>query len=255
MENKNRSVSDAVIRVRGLKKDFDNLSVLKGIDVDICKGDVVCVIGASGSGKSTFLRCLNMLEKPTGGKIIFDGEDLAAPKANLNLHRQKMGMVFQHFNLFPHKTVLENITLAPLLMKQDTPDAIRTKALNLLEQVGLSQKKDSYPWQLSGGMRQRVALIRTLAVRPDILLLDEPFSALDYQTRLLVTDDVRKILCKEKMTTLMVSHDIPESISMADRIVVLADGQVQQDGARKDILPTLLGGTGTMCSALTDKIR
>ena len=161
MEN-NMCTNDVTIRVRGLKKDFNDVSVLKGIDIDIHKGDVVCVIGASGSGKSTFLRCLNLLEQPTGGSIYFEGADLTDEKVDLNLHRQKMGMVFQQFNLFPHMSILENLTCAPVLLKKATPEQAKAKAMELLARVGLADRADSYPNQISGGQKQRVAIVRAL---------------------------------------------------------------------------------------------
>ena len=154
--------NDVTIRVRGLKKDFNDVSVLKGIDIDIHKGDVVCVIGASGSGKSTFLRCLNLLEQPTGGSIYFEGADLTDEKVDLNLHRQKMGMVFQQFNLFPHMSILENLTCAPVLLNKATPPQAKAKAMELLARVGLADRADSYPNQISGGQKQRVANGRAL---------------------------------------------------------------------------------------------
>ena len=172
-------MAEKIIEVKNLKKSFDNVEVLRGIDIDINKGDVLCVIGASGSGKSTFLRCLNRLEEPSGGSIVFNGEDLMDKKVNLNLHRQKMGMVFQQFNLFPHLSVLKNLTLAPVLLKLKTEEEAETLAKNLLERVGLADRANDYPNQLSGGQKQRVAIVRALCMDPEVMLFDEPTSALD----------------------------------------------------------------------------
>ena len=171
--------NNAIISVKNLQKSFDKTPVLKGIDIDIFKGDVVCVIGASGSGKSTFLRCLNMLEVPTGGTIIFDDADLTNQKVDLNLHRQKMGMVFQQFNLFPHLTILKNLTLAPMMLKKVSKEDAEEKALALLARVGLADRANDYPNQLSGGQKQRVAIVRALCMEPEVMLFDEPTSALD----------------------------------------------------------------------------
>lgn len=163
-----------MISVRKLKKSFHEVEVLKGIDVEIDKGEVVCVIGPSGSGKSTFLRCLNLLEKPTSGQILFEGDDLTDPKINLNLHRQKMGMVFQQFNLFPHMSIMENLTCAPVMLKKMTKEQARKKALELLGKVGLEDRAQDYPRQLSGGQQQRVAIVRALCMEPDVMLLTSP---------------------------------------------------------------------------------
>ena len=166
--------NNVIISVKGLEKSFEDTAVLKGVSIDIHKGDVVCVIGASGSGKSTFLRCLNLLEKPTGGQIFFDGDDLTDKKVNLDLHRQKMGMVFQQFNLFPHMTILENLTCAPIMLKKISKEQADAKAMELLARVGLADRADSYPNQLSGGQKQRVAIVRALCMEPDVMLFDEP---------------------------------------------------------------------------------
>ena len=168
-----------MISVNNLKKNFEGIEVLKGINVTINKGDVVCVIGPSGSGKSTFLRCLNLLEKPTSGNIIFEGEDLTDKKVDINLHRQKMGMVFQQFNLFPHMSVVENLTCAPVMLKKMSKEDATKKAYELLARVGLTDKALAYPNQLSGGQKQRVAIVRALCMEPDVMLFDEPTSALD----------------------------------------------------------------------------
>ena len=176
MQDRSNTTQSAVISVRNLKKNFGKIPVLKGIDIDINKGDVVCVIGASGSGKSTFLRCLNMLEVPTEGDILFEGANLTNEKVDLNLHRQKMGMVFQQFNLFPHYTVLKNLTLAPIMLKKIPKEEAEAKAMALLERVGLADRADAYPNQLSGGQKQRVAIVRALCMEPDVMLFDEPTS-------------------------------------------------------------------------------
>ena len=234
MENKNLNVSDAVIRVRGLKKDFDNLSVLKGIDVDIHKGDVVCVIGASGSGKSTFLRCLNLLENPTDGSIEFDGVDLMGAKVNLDLHRQKMGMVFQQFNLFPHLTVLNNLTLAPVLLKKMTKAEAEAKAMDLLDRVGLADRADAYPNQLSGGQKQRVAIVRALCMDPEVMLFDEPTSALDPEMVGEVLD-VMKNLAKKGMTMIVVTHEMGFAKEVSNRVLFMDEGVIAEDGTPDEV--------------------
>ena len=214
---------ETLIQVQNLTKTFGgSVHALNGVSTDIKKGEVVCVIGPSGSGKSTFLRCLNRLEDPTDGRIIFAGEDLMDPKTDIDMHRQKMGMVFQHFNLFPHMSILKNMTIAPMKLQKRGKDEAEGQAMKLLERVGLADRANAYPSQLSGGMRQRAALIRTLVLKPDLLLLDEPFSALDYQTRLNVSDDIGKILKKQRKPAILVTHDISEAISMADRVLILS---------------------------------
>ena len=225
MENK-----EIVISTRNLKKDFENLNVLRGIDVDIHKGDVVCVIGASGSGKSTFLRCLNLLEKPTGGSILFDGIDLTAAKVDLNLHRQKMGMVFQQFNLFPHLTILQNLTLAPMMLKKIPREEAEKKALALLARVGLDDRAESYPNQLSGGQKQRVAIVRALCMEPEVMLFDEPTSALDPEMVGEVLD-VMKELAKEGMTMVVVTHEMGFAREVADRILFIDQGIILEEGS------------------------
>ena len=234
MENKNVTSSDAVIRVRGLKKDFDKLAVLKGIDVDIHKGDVVCVIGASGSGKSTFLRCLNLLENPTGGSIAFNGVNLTGAKVDLDLHRQKMGMVFQQFNLFPHLTVLDNLTLAPVLLKKMTKAEAETKASELLERVGLADRADAYPNQLSGGQKQRVAIVRALCMDPEVMLFDEPTSALDPEMVGEVLD-VMKSLAKKGMTMIVVTHEMGFAKEVSNRVVFMDEGVIAEDGTPDEV--------------------
>ena len=234
MENKNLTASDAVIRVRGLKKDFDDLCVLKGIDVDIHKGDVVCVIGASGSGKSTFLRCLNLLESPTGGSIEFHGVNLTGAKVDLDLHRQKMGMVFQQFNLFPHLTVLDNLTLAPVLLKKATKAEAEAKAMELLERVGLADRAYAYPNQLSGGQKQRVAIVRALCMDPEVMLFDEPTSALDPEMVGEVLE-VMKNLAKKGMTMIVVTHEMGFAREVGNRVLFMDEGVIAEDGAPEDV--------------------
>ena len=234
MENKNMTASDAVIRVRGLKKDFDDLNVLKGIDVDICKGDVVCVIGASGSGKSTFLRCLNLLEQPTGGSIEFDGVNLTSEKVDLDLHRQKMGMVFQQFNLFPHLTVLDNLTLAPVLLKKMTKEQAEAKGLELLGRVGLADRAASYPNQLSGGQKQRVAIVRALCMDPEVMLFDEPTSALDPEMVGEVLE-VMKNLAKKGMTMIVVTHEMGFAKEVSNRVLFMDEGVIAEDATPEEL--------------------
>ena len=234
MENKKMTASDAVIRVRGLKKDFDKVSVLRGIDVDINRGDVVCVIGASGSGKSTFLRCLNLLETPTGGSIEFDGVNLTGKKVDLDLHRQKMGMVFQQFNLFPHLTVLENLTLAPVLLKKTTKAEAEAKAMDLLGRVGLADRADTYPNLLSGGQKQRVAIVRALCMDPEVMLFDEPTSALDPEMVGEVLD-VMKNLAKKGMTMIVVTHEMGFAKEVSNRVLFMDEGIIMEEGAPEQL--------------------
>ena len=228
MENKK-----IVISTKDLKKDFENLQVLRGIDVDIYKGDVVCVIGASGSGKSTFLRCLNLLEKPTGGSILFDGTDLTNSKVDLNLHRQKMGMVFQQFNLFPHLTIMQNLTLAPMMLKKIPRAQAEEKALSLLARVGLADRAESYPNQLSGGQKQRVAIVRALCMEPEVMLFDEPTSALDPEMVGEVLD-VMKELAREGMTMVVVTHEMGFAREVADRVLFIDQGVILEEGAPEE---------------------
>ena len=223
-----------MIRVENLSKSFQGLSVLKDINVTINKGDVVCVIGPSGSGKSTFLRCLNMLEKPDSGKIIFDGVDLAAPKANLNLHRQKMGMVFQQFNLFPNMTVLENLTCAPMMLKKIPKAEAEATAMELLGRVDLADRADTYPNKLSGGQKQRVAIVRALCMNPDVMLFDEPTSALDPEMVGEVLD-VMKSLAKKGMTMVVVTHEMAFAREVSNRVLFLDDGMIAEDGTPEEV--------------------
>ncbi len=223
-----------MISVKGLKKDFENVQVLKGIDIDINKGDVVCVIGASGSGKSTFLRCLNMLEIPTGGSIIFEGADLTNDKVDLNLHRQKMGMVFQQFNLFPHLNILDNLTLAPTMLKKLSKAEAEEKALALLARVGLADRAKDYPNQLSGGQKQRVAIVRALCMDPEVMLFDEPTSALDPEMVGEVLD-VMKTLAKKGMTMVVVTHEMGFAREVSNRVIFLDDGIIAEEGTPEEI--------------------
>ena len=225
---------NVIISVKNLEKKFDDTSVLKGVSVDINKGDVACVIGASGSGKSTFLRCLNLLEMPTGGSIFFEGNDLTDKKVNLNLHRQKMGMVFQQFNLFPHMTILENLTCAPVLLKKFTKEQAEAKAKQLLERVGLADRADSYPNQLSGGQKQRVAIVRALCMEPDVMLFDEPTSALDPEMVGEVLD-VMKELAKEGMTMVVVTHEMGFAREVSNRVLFLDDGVIAEEGEPNEL--------------------
>lgn len=218
-----------MINVVNLEKHFGGENVLNGINTEISKGDVVCVIGPSGSGKSTFLRCLNMLERPTGGKIIFEGDDLTDKHIDLNAHRQKMGMVFQQFNLFPHMSIMENLTCAPVLLKKRTKQEAQEKALELLSRVGLADRANDYPAQLSGGQQQRVAIVRALCMEPDVMLFDEPTSALDPEMVGEVLD-VMKELAKEGMTMVVVTHEMGFAREVANRILFLADGVIAEEG-------------------------
>ena len=218
----------ALIRVEGLCKNFGSLEVLKGIDTEIQKGEVVVIIGASGSGKSTFLRTLNLLELPTAGKIFFGNDEITSPKANVNLHRQKMGMVFQQFNLFPHMTVLKNLTLAPMkLLKKSKEEAEKT-ALELLDRVGLKDRAGAYPSQLSGGQKQRVAIVRALAMEPEVMLFDEPTSALDPEMVGEVLA-VMKDLANSGMTMVVVTHEMGFAREVGTRIMFIHEGVVAEE--------------------------
>lgn len=223
-----------MISVKKLKKSFHGVEVLKGIDAEIDRGEVVCVIGPSGSGKSTFLRCLNLLEKPTEGHIFFEGDDLTDPKINLNLHRQKMGMVFQQFNLFPHMSIMENLTCAPVMLKKMTKEQAQNKALELLGKVGLQDRAQDYPRQLSGGQQQRVAIVRALCMEPDVMLFDEPTSALDPEMVGEVLE-VMKNLAKDGMTMVVVTHEMGFAREVASRVLFLDDGCIVEDGSPEQI--------------------
>ena len=218
-----------MIYVNNLEKSFGKNNVLKGVNEHIKKGEVVVVIGPSGSGKSTFLRCLNLLEEPTGGEIIFEGKNITDKKVNINKLREKMGMVFQQFNLFPHKTVLENITIAPIKVKKIKKSDAEAKAIRLLEKVGLENKKDVYPAQLSGGQKQRIAIARALAMEPDVMLFDEPTSALDPEMVGEVLN-VMKDLASEGMTMVVVTHEMGFAKEVGDRIVFMDGGNILESG-------------------------
>ena len=223
-----------MIYVKGLHKSFGELEVLKGIDEHISVGEVIAVIGPSGSGKSTFLRCLNLLEKPTGGTITIDGEVITDSKININRIREKMGMVFQQFNLFPHLSVLSNITLSPIKVKKMNKDEAEKLAYSLLEKVGLKDKALSYPGQLSGGQKQRIAIARALAMNPEIMLFDEPTSALDPEMVGEVLD-VMKSLAKEGMTMVVVTHEMGFAREVADRVLFMDGGVIAESGTPEQI--------------------
>ena len=223
-----------MITVKNLKKNFGDLTVLKGIDVTIEKGECVVVIGPSGSGKSTFLRCLNRLEEPDGGEIDIEGTDLLSPHTDINEMRQRIGMVFQHFNLFPHKTILENVTLAPIKLKKMPQKEAEDAALDLLRRVGIEDKASVYPSSLSGGQKQRVAIARSLAMNPQVMLFDEPTSALDPEMVGEVLD-VMKNLAKEGMTMVVVTHEMGFAKEVANRVLFMADGVILEEGTPEEI--------------------
>ncbi|NNJ31404.1 amino acid ABC transporter ATP-binding protein [Lacrimispora defluvii] len=212
-----------LIQVQNLGKKFGNMEVLKDISVDIYKGDVVCVIGPSGSGKSTFLRCLNRLEEPTGGHILFEGADIVDKKTDIDKHRQKMGMVFQQFNLFPHMTILKNLTIAPVKLQGKSEKEAKEQALKLLHKVGLADRADAYPNQLSGGQKQRIAIVRALCMNPDVMLFDEPTSALDPEMVGEVLTVMRE-LAEEKMTMVVVTHEMGFAREVATRVMFMDGG-------------------------------
>lgn len=212
-----------LIQVQNLGKKFGEAEVLKDISVDIYKGDVVCVIGPSGSGKSTFLRCLNRLEEPTGGHILFEGVDIVDKKTDIDKHRQKMGMVFQQFNLFPHMTILKNLTLAPIRLQGRSRKEAEEQALGLLHKVGLADRADSYPNQLSGGQKQRIAIVRALCMNPDVMLFDEPTSALDPEMVGEVLNVMRE-LAEERMTMVVVTHEMGFAREVATRVMFMDGG-------------------------------
>ena len=223
-----------MIHVSNLHKSFGKNDVLKGIDEHIEKGEVVVVIGPSGSGKSTFLRCLNLLEEPTSGKIVFEGNDITDKKVDINKIREKMGMVFQQFNLFPHKTVLQNLTIAPIKVKGLSKSEAEKKAMGLLDRVGLSNKATAYPSSLSGGQKQRIAIARALAMEPDVMLFDEPTSALDPEMVGEVLS-VMKDLAKEGMTMVVVTHEMGFAREVGDRILFMDEGNIVEQGTPEQI--------------------
>lgn len=226
--------NEPIIRVEGLEKSFGSLSVLKGITESVYEGEVIAIIGPSGGGKSTFLRCLNCLEEPTGGKVFFKGTDITDPTVNIDKYRQKMGMVFQNFNVFPHLSVLENITLAPMLEKKMPKTEAEAKASELLERVGLSDKRDVYPMKLSGGQKQRLAIVRALAMEPDVMLFDEPTSALDPEMVKEVLN-VIKDLANSGMTIVIVTHEMGFAREVADRVFFIDNGIIQEKGTPDQI--------------------
>ena len=226
--------SEVLIKVENLHKDFGGLQVLKGIDFQVRKGEVVSIIGPSGCGKSTFLRCLNLLEEPTRGKIWFAGEEITAPGVNVNRHRQKMGMVFQHFNVFNNLNVLDNITLAPKLEKKVPKDEAEKRAMELLKTVGLEDKRRQFPRKLSGGQKQRLAIVRALAMDPDVILFDEPTSALDPEMVKGVLN-VIKDLAKSGMTIVIVTHEMAFAREVSDRVVFIDVGVIAEEGTPKQV--------------------
>ena len=231
--------ADIIISVKNLVKEYNHGDVvaLDHCDLDVKKGEVVAIIGPSGSGKSTLLRSLNLLEEPTSGEIDFEGVHLVAKKIDINRHRQKMGMVFQHFNLFPHKTVIENIMMAPVTLKLKTPREAQAQALKLLERVGLADKKDEYPNMLSGGQKQRIAIVRALAMEPEVMLFDEPTSALDPEMVGEVLDVMRE-LARDGMTMIVVTHEMGFAREVADRVIFMADGSIVEEGTPREIFDT-----------------
>ena len=234
--------TDVLIQVTGLQKHFKSaqqsadgsIRALDGVSAQIHRGEVVVVIGPSGSGKSTFLRCLNLLELPTGGQILFDGADITDKNCNINLHRQKMGMVFQHFNLFPHMTILKNMTIAPMQLLHKSKEEAEKTALELLARVGLADRANAYPSQLSGGQKQRVAIVRALAMQPEVMLFDEPTSALDPEMVGEVLE-VMKELANSGMTMVVVTHEMGFAREVADRVLFMADGKLIEQGAPEEI--------------------
>lgn len=223
-----------MIEVKNLKISFGDLHVLKDVSIDIKKGEKIVIIGPSGSGKSTFLRCINRLENPSGGQILFEGTDMCNPKTDLNAARQKMAMVFQHFNLFPHLTVKQNITIAPVTLKLKSQEEADKDALKLLERVGLQDKADVYPSTLSGGQKQRIAIVRALAMNPEVILFDEPTSALDPEMVGEVLN-VIKDLANEGMTMLVVTHEMGFAREVADKVLFMDGGYVEEQGTPEEI--------------------
>ena len=219
-----------LIQVQHLGKAFGDLKVLKDINVDIYKGDVVCVIGPSGSGKSTFLRCLNRLEEPTSGKILFEGVDITDPKTDIDKHRQKMGMVFQQFNLFPHMTIMKNLTIAPMKLQGVSQKDAEAEAMRLLERVGLADRANAYPNQLSGGQKQRIAIVRVLCMKPDVMLFDEPTSALDPEMVGEVLNVMRD-LADQKMTMVVVTHEMGFAREVSTRVMFMDEGYFVEENA------------------------
>ena len=235
MTTENKS-NEVIISVRGLTKHFNGgeLKALRGVDTDVRRGEVLVVIGPSGSGKSTFLRCLNLLEMPTDGVITFEGVDITDPKVNINIHRQKMGMVFQHFNLFPHMTVLKNMTIAPMQLLKKSKEEAEQKAMTLLERVNLRDRANAYPSQLSGGQKQRIAIVRALCMEPEVMLFDEPTSALDPEMVGEVLD-VMKELARSGMTMVCVTHEMGFAREVGDRVLFFDEGKIVEEGTPGEI--------------------
>ncbi len=228
------TTNSPLIKVKGLKKSFGSVDVLKGIDIDIAKGEVIVIIGPSGCGKSTFLRTINLLEEPTAGSIIFEDVDVTKKGSNVNQHRQKIGMVFQQFNLFPHMTILKNMTIAPMKLLKLSKEEATDKAMKLLEKVGLADRADAYPSQLSGGQKQRVAIVRALCMDPDVMLFDEPTSALDPEMVGEVLS-VIKDLASSGMTMAIVTHEMGFAREVADRILFIDEGVIMEEGPPEEI--------------------
>ena len=224
-----------LIETKALTKSFGSVNVLKGVDVQVHQGEALAIIGPSGGGKSTFLRCLNLLEQPDGGEVIFEGQKINQKGVDVDAYRQKMGMVFQHFNVFPHMTVQENITMAPVLLKKKTKAEAEEQAVSLLSRVGLLDKKDEYPRKLSGGQKQRLAIVRALAMEPDVMLFDEPTSALDPEMVGEVLSVIRSLV-KQGMTTVIVTHEMGFAREVSDRILFMADGVIVEQGAPAQLL-------------------
>ena len=227
-------MTDVILETRNLKKSFGKLEVLKGISTGIRRGEVVSIIGPSGSGKSTFLRCLNLLETPDGGQVLFKGQDITDKKLNISQYRQSIGMVFQHFNVFPNLTVLENVTLAPVLEKKVPKDQAKEEAMALLRRVGLGDKANEYPRKLSGGQKQRLAIVRAMAMKPEVMLFDEPTSALDPEMVKEVLNVIRE-LTRSGMTILIVTHEMGFAREISDRVLFICDGVIKEEGTPERI--------------------
>ena len=227
-------MTDVILETRNLKKSFGKLEVLKGISTGIRRGEVVSIIGPSGGGKSTFLRCLNLLETPDGGQVLFKGQDITDKKLNISQYRQSIGMVFQHFNVFPNLTVLENVTLAPVLEKKAPKDQAKEEAMALLRRVGLGDKADEYPRKLSGGQKQRLAIVRAMAMKPEVMLFDEPTSALDPEMVKEVLNVIRE-LTRSGMTILIVTHEMGFAREISDRVLFICDGVIKEEGTPEQI--------------------
>ena len=227
-------MTDVILETRNLKKSFGKLEVLKGISTGIRRGEVVSIIGPSGGGKSTFLRCLNLLETPDGGQVLFKGRDITDKKLNISQYRQSIGMVFQHFNVFPNLTVLENVTLAPVLEKKVPKDQAKEEAMALLRRVGLGDKANEYPRKLSGGQKQRLAIVRAMAMKPEVMLFDEPTSALDPEMVKEVLNVIRE-LTRSGMTILIVTHEMGFAREISDRVLFICDGVIKEEGTPERI--------------------